>query len=228
MQIDMHTTGIRFYLPPPTELSTRAPGCSPTFCARGVLARKPSTLWCEPESWKVRCGALGPETQSSNFPFWTVRHPACSPKGGSILVRSSNFTLLGRHCTSSPAAPRNPASREGQPRTPASPDPPFGLDRSYFCQFLGESTFTVRPGEASTWGEKNFIVPSIASESRLCLGQSFPPLDHFLLLLGGNKFDGATRRRQYLGESDYYSKYSGQKMLYGLSWRRQYLTAACF
>ena len=124
----------------------------------------------------MRCGALGPETHSSNFPFWAVRHPAWSPKGERLLVRSFTFILLGRHCISCLAAPCNPASREGQPRTPASPDPPF-LCRSYFCQYLGERTFTVCPGDASAWwkAEKHFHTARPGDTAKLKVGRCIAP-----------------------------------------------------
>ena len=79
----------------------------------GVISRIAIVIWSKPESWKVRSGTLGPETQSSNFPFWAVRHPAWSPEGGSLLVRSSKFTMftpLGKHRISSAPQPRMPGS----------------------------------------------------------------------------------------------------------------------
>ena len=94
---------------------------------------------------EVRSGTLGPETQSSNFPFWAVRHPAWSPKGGSLLVRSSKFTVftpLGKHRIPVLAAHRNTACRIR------------GSSGSVVVlPVLGESTFTVGPGAASTWGK---------------------------------------------------------------------------
>ena len=99
-------------------------------------------------------------------------------------MRSSNFILLGRHCTYCLAATCNPAFREGQPRMPGSA---VRLGRSHFCQYLVASTFTVRPEDASTlkaakyfhgasW-RRQYLGERIVSESRLSLGQSFPPLD---------------------------------------------------
>ena len=136
----------------------------------------------------MRCGALGPETQS--FPFWTVRHPACSPKGGSLLVRSSNFILLGRHCTSSPAAPCNPASREGQPRTPASPDPRFGwvgrISASSQGKVLSRCVLEkpVLGGKQFHCALDCFRIPALLGAKLSAAGLDW---QYFLLLLGGKK-----------------------------------------
>ena len=54
-----------------------------------------------------------------------IRTPRLVSNRGRLLVRPSNFILLGMRCICCPAAPRKPACRKQPPRTPACPEPPF-------------------------------------------------------------------------------------------------------
>ena len=141
---------------------------------------------------------LGLETQSSNFPFWAVRHPASSPKGEASDCDLPSLLPLVHTVFLSSQRPATPHPVNGHPALPYARI--RGSSGSFVVlPVLEENTLTEGLGTASTWGK----AIARAVDSRQYLGHCAYGYECVLKLpvVGSAVPSIVCESRQYLGQS---------------------------